>query len=622
VPVPDEDDDLLIPEVPLSLRSASSRAAARRADDGESGDPVARHPSAYRGRRQFPQRQQWKASDKGSRDPIHPTAQWREPLPNRRRDIDRRLDLACTLADRDRSRRELGDRLDSTQVVVHVDPDDGEPAILAAAALTSMAARIVGQVSAPPLELPLNNPWQARTLGHVIEGSRLRGPTRTVERTITVGIGRAGGRHAGSKNTDVDIAMGGDDWTAVVARDTAVPIGPSPLGGMGLQVAAALAFGEVMKDLLGPVGMRHVPMDGRLVWNLVDGRLTPGPTTTTTTVHRPVTIPKVAILGAGSIGSSAAAVLSMTRLVGRVNVVDPDDFDPDRNAYRCPGVPAHTGGPKADWAARILAAKGWYARAHRMSVHDWAATRDETGFSGIALVSVDNVDGRREAGDLMAQTTISAGAGGAALHVQRHLAGDDLACPYCEFVDAKRWREQATVYARLGLTLPRLEELLDGAPLTADDVATAIWTGSIDPRSVHDLPGGHLGDLLARHYATIGVPASVAPGRGPTGTARVSAPHVSWLAGALMATEVVKQAFAVPGLERRVEADLTGVPLGGWRRPHPDASGRCPCTRPDRRELARTLYADGSPAGPSSSASSPSSPYGNFDTGADDRPDR
>ena len=551
-------------------------------------------------------------------DPVHPHGQWREPVPHRRRAIDRRLDLACTLAaagdpDRVRSRRELADRLDTTQVVVTVDPADGEPALRAAAALVSMAARVVGQVSAPPLPLDQPNPWAAATLAGVIEASRVRGPARTVERTITVGIGRATGapgygepaaraHHSKSKgnghgrhHSDVDIAFGGDDWTAVVTRDRPAAVGPCPLGGMGLQAAAALAFGEVMKDLLGPMGMRHVGLDGvagldgQLVWNLVDGALGPRPVPPPAADRR-VWVPKVALLGAGSIGSSAAAVLSMTRVLGRINVVDPDRFDPVHNAYRSPGVPAATTVPKADWAARLLASRGWNARAHRQSVAEWDAARDERGFAGIALVSVDNVDGRRDAGDLLAETTVSAGAGGAALHVHRHVAGDDLACPYCDLVDARRWVDQAAVYARLGLTLPRLEALLGGQRLTVDDISTAIWTGSVDPRAMDDLPGGQLGDLLARHYATIGVPASAAPGQGATGTARVSAPHVSWLAGTLLATEVVKAAIGMPGLDRRVELDLSGVPLGGWRRPRRDPTGRCPCTQPSRRELARSLY--------------------------------
>jgi hypothetical protein len=534
-------------------------------------------------------------------DPVHPHAQWHEPAPRRRSAIDRRLDLVSMLAARDRTRRELAERLDTTQVVVAVDPADGQPAVRAAAALVSMAARVVGQVSVPPLPLDMPNPWTVPTLAAVVEASRLRGPSRTVERTITVGIGRASGAGGlgshetrrgnghGRHHSDVDIAVGGDDWTAVVARDRPAAVGFCPLGGMGLQAAAALAFGEVMKDLLGPVGMHQVPIDGQLIWNLVDGACEPRPVPLPAS-GRMTWVPKVALLGAGSIGSSAAAVLSMTRLVGRVNVVDPDRFDPVYNAYRCPGLPAHTTLHKADWAARLLATKGWNARAHRQSVAQWDAARDERGFAGLALVSVDNVDGRRDAGDLVAETTISAGAGGTALHVQRSVAGDDLACPYCDLVDARRWRDQAAIYARLGLTLPRLESLLGGERLTVDDVSTAIWTGSVDPRAMEDLPGGQLGDLLARHYATIGVAASPAESQGAAGTARVSAPHVSWLAGTLLAAEVAKAAIGLPGLDRRVDIDLSGVPLGGWRRPRPDPSGRCPCTHPSRRELARALY--------------------------------
>jgi len=52
----------------------------------------------------------------------------------------------------------------------------------------------------------------------------------------------------------------------------------------------------------------------------------------------------------------------------------------------------------------------------------------------------------------------------------------------------------------------------------------------------------------------------------------------------------VKASVGVPGIERRVEVDLTGVPLGGWRRPQRNPSGRCPCSNPARRDLARALY--------------------------------
>jgi len=470
--------------------------------------------------------------------------------------------------------------LDGTAIVVSLDPAEGPAAVLAAAALVSMAARVVGHVIVGPVLLPQPNPWGTRTLPAVAAVSRLERPTGAgiTARRITV---RVGGRKHGA-----DVYLGGDDWTARVSRAGPVGIGRCVLGGPGLQVAAALAFGEVLKDLLAPLGMRCVAVQDDLVWNLVDGRLGPAPDLDLP--DEPARPSPVALLGSGSIGSSAAAVLALSglgRAGGTVDIVDPDRFDPARNAYRCPGVPAGERSWKAVWAARVLRDAGWEVRPEHRAIAEWAAARSDPGYPGIALVSVDNVDGRRDASDLLAATTVTAGISGAALHVHRHHAVDDYACPYCEFVDARRWREQAEVYARLGLTVSRLQALLGGAQLTVEDVATAIWTGAVDAGAVHVLPGRRLVDLIARHYATVAVRLGEEAVPQP-----VSAPHVPWLAGTLLAAEVLKAAVGVAGLDRRVELDLTGVPLGGWRRPPRDPSGRCPCTSPPRRDLARALY--------------------------------
>jgi hypothetical protein len=540
--------------------------------------------------------------------------------------------------------------LDTTAVVVAVDPKDGPSAVLAAAAVVSMAARVVGHVLVGPVALPQPNPWRARSLRGVAASSRPR-PGRTrrsgrrpaIERRLTVQVGANGGRAgdapgftavraaAGGDGADghVDVYAGGDDWTAVVSRRRPLHVGRCVAGGCGLHAAAALAFGEVLKDLLAPLGMRTVPIDDELVWNLVDGRLAAAPSVRLHPSRPRLPAPQVALLGAGSVGSSAAAILSATGLGGAVDVVDPDRFDPVRNALRCPAVPSAERAGKAMWAARLLADGGWSARPHGRTVAEWAAARPGPGYPGIAVVSVDDVDGRRDAADLTAATSLSAGVAGMALHVQRHLPTDELACPYCDLVDARRWTDQAVTYARLGISLPRLQALLEGAPLAPEDVTTAVWTGAVDPAAVRDLPGKRLMDLVRRHYATAEVrphPSLADPARSrhPSVTAngngnghangnghghghghpprpraasgddgpgeRVPAPHVSWMAGTLLAVEVVKAALGLPGLDRRVDLDLSGVPLGGWRQPPRDPSGRCPCTTPARRQVARSLY--------------------------------
>lgn len=491
---------------------------------------------------------------------------------------DRRLDMARKLTDAAAPGTGLRERLDAAEVMLHVDPGEGAATVLAAAAVVSMTTRVVGHVMVPPIPLPQPNPWNARTLADVRSASRIERPTGTTTATTRIAVG------VGARSTDADLYLGGDDWTAVVSRVGPVQVGRCSLGGLGLQAAAALAFGEVLKDLLGPVGMRCVKVDGKLVWNILDGRLTEAPDCR---FDRPAMPPEIALLGAGSVGSSTAAVLSTTPVVGMAEVVDPDSFQPRRNAYRCPGVPAAECGPKAAWSASTLRRAGWATRGHQCTIAEWAEARPHPGYPGIALVSVDNVDGRREAGDLLAATTITSGISGAALHVQRHVADDDLACPYCEFVDPRFGRDQVASYARLtGLTARRVEELLGGATLTVEDVATAIWSGCVEPRAADDLRGGRLVDLVARHYAVV----AVEPSDGPVAE-QVSAPHVAWLAGTLVAAEVTKAGVGLPRLDRRVELDLTGVPRGGWRRPPRDPSGRCPCTSPGRRELVRDLYA-------------------------------
>jgi hypothetical protein len=484
-----------------------------------------------------------------------------------------------------------GRLLDGVEIVVRVEPSSPPAELWAAAALASMCARVFGHVVTPSVPLPRPNPWGARTLAAVTGVSRFgRRGRSAATRRITIGSVP----HA----PPADIYVGGDDWTARVSRVGPVPVGPCRMGGLGLQAAAALAVGELIKELAP-----HVPtvrIEDELTWSLLDGRVTtpssppglpPAPGGETpgrgrVRATRP-TPPIVALLGAGSVGSSAAALLALSGVPGSVDVVDPDSFDPRRNAYRCPGVPVTERGPKADWAARVLAGAGWEARPHRTTVAGWARAHDRPGypgFRGMALVSVDNVDGRREAAELMAWSTVSAGVDGMALHAQRHLPVDDLACPYCDLVDTGRWRTRGRLYARFGLTAPRLQALLDGDTLSADDVATAIWTGSVDPESMGRLVGGRLVDLL-RQPPTGVTAASVA-----FEETTVSAPHVSWLAGTLLAAEVTKAAAGLPGIERRVDVDLHGVPLGGWRRPPRNPSGRCPCTNPARRDLARALY--------------------------------
>jgi hypothetical protein len=488
---------------------------------------------------------------------------------------DRRISMASALTGvTDASR--IATALDSTRVVVVV-PEHASPTVAAAAAgLVSMASRLLGEIVVRGGGQLPTNPWGAATLGDALQLHQVVGRAILAPLTeIVVAFGNASSR--------AQWHVGGDDWTAVLSR-CPTAIGPCNLGGLGLHAAAGFAFGEILKTVLRPLGMRCVPLEHTLIWNLLDGRLAPAPRVG---AREPRHAAAIAVLGAGSLGSSGVGVLSMTPARGIAYVVDPDRFDPARNTYRYPATPPGTAGPKAEWAANVLQSAGWEAAHHDGTINDWVRSRPAAGFDGMALVSVDRVDGRLDAADLLARTTISAGVSGLALHAQRSGTADDFACPYCAYVDVAPPMTQLEVYAGLtGLPTRRVADLLAGDTLTPADLEAAASRHKLTEEGAAGLVGGRLEDLLHRRYAQ----AQVAVGNSGL-VAGVSAPHVSWLGGILMAAEVVKVAADIVPLERRVELDLSGVPLGGWRSPRRDQSGRCTCANPVRRDLARRLYA-------------------------------
>ena len=122
--------------------------------------------------------------------------------------------------------------------------------------------------------------------------------------------------------------------------------------------------------------------------------------------------------------------------------------------------------------------------------------------------------------------------------------------------------------------------------MTGDDMAIVRGAGRISSTASGDLVGRRLDDLIHRAYAEASVPAA---GGEPV---TVSAPCVSWMAGVLAASEVAKAAAGLPLVDRRVDLDLSGLPLGVVRRLPRDASGNCLCASPFRQRAARRLYGD------------------------------
>lgn len=488
---------------------------------------------------------------------------------------DRRVEMSVSLADSG-DVAEITAALDRTRVRVMIGDDVDPAGALAAMSLASMAFRVFGQVEVIGNCILTSNPWRIRQFATANQVLQIPRPTdRLPLRDLTVSVGGA--------DPDARWHLGGGDWTALISREPVV-VEHCVLGGLGLQAAAALTFGEILKWVLQPFGMACIEMSDPIAWNLLDGRASPAEAVRASLQRKP---PAIALLGAGSIGSSAAAVLSMCPVSGMAHVVDPDVYEPARNAYRYVGIPPGSSGPKTQLVGEMLRSAGWQVDECVGTIAQWVGGRTQPGFDGLAIVSVDRVDGRLDAADLMARKTVSAGISGLALHAQVSDPTDELACSYCAFVDVAPPMTQVDVYSEMtALDVQRVRELLNGACLSDADVKTAVLNGRMTAAEAHGLVGGRIEDLLRRRYARAEV--QIDEGRV---AASISAPHVSWLAGVLLATEVVKESRDIPLLDRRVELDLSGVPIGGWRRPKRDPTGRCTCTNPIRRIMARQLYA-------------------------------
>jgi hypothetical protein len=470
----------------------------------------------------------------------------------------------------------LGDQalraFDAIQPIVRIDSDNRFAANAAASTL-AMLSRIFPHTRLEGDAELGHNVWGAQSVGQLEEmlAAVRPEPARVHERQVVMAIGE--------DLDSADMWLGGDDWTGVVGHGPTAVL--SRRWGLGLQAAATLGVGELTKSALASIGVPVVLATGDLVWNLLDYSRRQATATADSVSASPM---RIAVLGCGSVGTSASAMLAFERLSGICTAVDGDSFDPRRNPFRYPALLGTETGQKAPWVSDVLSRAGWASTGEARSVGEWAIDQPEPGFRGMVVSSVDERSGRMEVADLLAETTLSVGVRGLALHLQRERLGDAYACPFCEFVDVAPPSTQAGALASLtGLSIERVLSLQEGGALSPDDVAAGLAAGRVRPERAPELVGRRLADLVREGYAEATVTA-------PEGSIRIAAPHVSWLAGLLPVAEVVKAACGLPQIERRVDIDLTGLPTGFTRSVPRDHSGRCLCSSAGRRRWAARLY--------------------------------
>lgn len=376
------------------------------------------------------------------------------------------------------------------------------------------------------------------------------------------------------------LAADGAGWNYAYGPDPiAVPADPGPaLGGL---FATSLLVAQAFGQQLAPLGMPFRPTRG-FAGNLLTYSDGPAPA-----VAGGLVVPPLAMLGCGSLGSSALLAWLLLGLAGGpLALVDPDPWR-ERNQLRYPFVRSLPNGPKAQTLESRARAAGIDATASCSDIQGFLAKQAEAPGIPLALISVDTVDGRRDGTDVLARHTVNAGVAGLALHVAGHGFGE-AGCAFCQYVDQRELgSEFQRVAELLGVELERVAriEVAQEGRINDDDAAAIQAAGRLGPEPIE--PGTRLADLQRRAYAQATVPTADGP-------ALVSAPFVSMVAGVLMAGEALKSGSpALEGyrlVDRRFDVDLSGDPPAFTQALAADPSGHCLCHSRFRRRAWRRLH--------------------------------
>ena len=354
--------------------------------------------------------------------------------------------------------------------------------------------------------------------------------------------------------------------------------GGPPVGAIAASsFMVAQAFGRALE---GQLPFHATP---GFVANLLDYQNEPAPSVAADAGFK---LGELAILGCGSVGSSAiyAAVLAGIR-GGPTELVDPDSFRA-RNKLRYPVLREVVEEAKVEWLGELVDMAGIKAHPHRADIQSFLGEYDKAPVIPLALVSVDTVEGRRDATDVLARRTLNAGVAGMQLHVARHSFGEG-GCAYCQYVDVAPTLSGAQALAEMvGLAVERviaIKEVAGGFISEADAQAMA-QSG----RFAGEAPrgGDRLADLQRRIYAQAAV-------QTPQGEVLVSTPFVSAMAGLLLLVEALKEAderLHAYRLNGRFDLDMSGEPPGFSAAPVRDQTGRCLCRSPFRRRAYRRLH--------------------------------
>jgi len=128
----------------------------------------------------------------------------------------------------------------------------------------------------------------------------------------------------------------------------------------------------------------------------------------------------------------------------------------DRNKLRYPVLRSAVTEVKVTWLAEVARGGALNIEPYDVDIQGFLAKFPTPPAIEVVAVSVDTPEGRRDATDVLARTTLNAGVAGMQLHVARH-GFTDGACAYCQYVDEQPTLSGSQMLAEMiGLSVERV----------------------------------------------------------------------------------------------------------------------------------------------------------------------
>jgi hypothetical protein len=358
---------------------------------------------------------------------------------------------------------------------------------------------------------------------------------KPIKNSVTIGIGGA----------KADVFVGFKDWSAQVSLEQAPDVSSAPVGAL---LAGPVIAGEAFKLVFAP----FVPEIFRSDYE-IDALSFRQASQAALEVPNDVDI---LIAGCGSVGFAVvdALVHWPKPLHGRVILLD-NGFLEERNTYKYAWIIRDIA---ASGASKVAVLKERLETAHPglcVIAHPSSVAAFEGDLPSTTIVSVDNVEGRRQAQDLLTKHVINVAIEATRMEIASITYGE-TACVYCYYHNSSEERvDYGVISANLGQPRDWVEQMLK----TNDPLDDKTLRGIAAHSNSQEEPflrfvGQPLRALLDRF------PYSEAVLRVAEARLAVSAAFVSSLAGTLGLIEALKlQSVEGTRYRESLSADMMGI---------------------------------------------------------------